>query len=228
MTSGRRPAETLAGVRRRSLASRGARRRRRPLGGRLAGLRPNFQTAVVAGVVRRGRPGERHANANANAAALLRVRVPARHIAHVIAAPLGRAPEPEELGAPVARRHAPLARPAVDAAVLTRRGLGGRLGHQKAPGLMGNGVKQEVAFAHQRPLTGQRREVRRRLPARRGVRQEALHAERVAFQRGGAGAGARAPGAAAVRAARRGGEALRVPRRSLVVPQDAVVERRPL
>lgn len=114
-------------------------------------------------------------------------------------------------GAPLAW-HAPLSQAEPAAAVLTRRGLQRRLGHEKAQGLMGNGVKQEVTFPHQRPLTGQRREVQLSLPPRRGVGEEALHAERVPLLQG---RGARPPGAGAVRAARR--DLLRFPRRSLVL-----------
>lgn len=91
---------------------------------------------------------------------------------------------------------APLSQPG-DAAVLAGRGLQGCLGHQEAQGLMGNGVKQEVAFAHQRPGGG---EVQLGFPAWRGVREEALHAEGVAFlQRGAPGP----PGTGTVRALRR-------------------------
>lgn len=73
---------------------------------------------------------------------------------------------------------------------------------------MGNGVKQEVAFAHQRPGRG---EVQLGLPSRRGVGEEALHAEGVALlQRGAPGP----RGAGAVRALR--GDLLRFSRSSLV------------
>lgn len=65
---------------------------------------------------------------------------------------------------------------------------------------MCDGVKEEVTFTHQCPLTGQRGKVQLSFPSRRRVREEALHAERVSFLQGG---GARPPRAGAVCAARR-------------------------
>lgn len=95
-------------------------------------------------------------------------------------------------------RRASFAWPLQPAVVLTRCGLQGGLGHQKAQRLMGDGVKQEVAFTHQSSLIRQRGKVQRRFPPRHVVGQQALHAERVPFLQGRR---PRTSGAGAVRAA---------------------------
>lgn len=68
---------------------------------------------------------------------------------------------------------------AVVVVVLAQPGFQGRLWDNEAQWLMGNGVQQEVTLPYQRPLIGQRAEVQLWFAARCGVREKALHAERV-------------------------------------------------